>query len=197
MAIETKHNVSVTTRFMEGKMLMFAKTSIQSFNYDVIDVFMFLDHVLQEIYDRLKIKKCLLLQKLTDTDSTSLTFLFICYQNCTLTEVEGKNLIFEIMFTRKLFERLDLSDNFSTQFNVQNKKLKKQVGLYEVESINNPNIITVAINPKEYFEQYKSYSINKKANGIRRDTEGMTLDAYIDRLSPKEEQLYDKKILQK
>ena len=111
--------------------------------------------------------------------------------------MEGRNLIFEIMFKSKLFERLDLSDDFYAQFNVQNKKLKKQVGLYEDESINNPNIITVAINPKEYFEQYKSYSINKKAKGIRRNTEGMTLDAYIDRLSPKDEQLYDKKILQK
>ena len=26
---------------MKGKMLMFAKTSLQSFNYDMIDVFMF------------------------------------------------------------------------------------------------------------------------------------------------------------
>ena len=32
---------------------------------------------------------------------------------------------------------------------------------------------------------------------MRRDTEGMTLDAYIDRLLPKEEQLYDKNFLQK
>ena len=40
-------------------------------------------------------------------------------------------------------------------------------------------------------------NINKKAKGIRCDTAGMTLDAYIDRLSPKEEQLYNKKILQK
>ena len=158
---------------------------------------MFPDRMVQEIYDRLRIKKCLLLQNLTDTDSTSLTFLFICYQNCILTEVEDRNLIFEIMCKSKLLERLDLSDNFYAQFNVQNKKLKKQVGLYEVESINNPNVITVAINPKEYFEQYKNCTINKKAKGIRKDTEGMTLDAYIDRLSPKEEQLYDKKILQK
>ena len=41
LAIVTENNVSVTTRFMKGKMLMFAKTSIQRFNYDCIDVFMF------------------------------------------------------------------------------------------------------------------------------------------------------------
>ena len=197
LAIETKSNVSVTTRFMKGEMLMFAKTSIQSFNYDVINVFVFLDSVVQEIYNRKQIKKCLLLQNLTDTDSTSLTFLFICYQSCTLTEMEVRNLIFKVMLKSKLVERLDVSDDFYAQFNAQNKKFKKQVGLYEVESINNPNIITVAIDPKEYFEQYKDYSINKKAKGIRRDTEGTTLEPYIDKLSPKDEQLYDKKFFTK
>ena len=48
LAIETKNDVSVTTRFMKGKMLMFAKTSIQSFNYNIIDVFMFPDSAVQE-----------------------------------------------------------------------------------------------------------------------------------------------------
>ena len=43
---------------------------------------------------------------------------------------------------------LDLSDDFWERFNVQNKKLKKQVGLYEIENIDNVNILTLAINPK-------------------------------------------------
>ena len=58
--------------------------------------------------------------------------------------------------------RLDLSDGFWEQFNVQNKSLKKKVGLYEVENSNNTNILTIAINPKEYFEKYKDFSITKK-----------------------------------
>ena len=41
LAVKVKSTIHVTTRFMKGKMLMFAKTSIQSFNYDLIDVFMF------------------------------------------------------------------------------------------------------------------------------------------------------------
>ena len=127
LEIETENNVSVTTRFMKGKMLMFAKTSIQSFNYDCIDVFMFPNKTVQEIYNHLKIKKYLLLQNLTDTDSTSLTFSFICYKDCSITECGGRNLIFEIMCKSKLLERLDLSDDFYAQFNVQNKKLKRQV----------------------------------------------------------------------
>ena len=65
------------------------------------------------------------------------------------------------MIKSKLLELLDLSDEFYEQFGVRNKKLKKQVGLYEVESIDNPTMMTIAINPKEYFEQYKNFSINK------------------------------------
>ena len=145
---------------------------------------MFPDEVIQEIYDKNRIKKCLLLHNLTDTDSTSLTFIFISYKDCTVKESLSRNLIFEIMIKSKLLERLDLSDEFQEQFGVHNKKLKKQVGLYEVESIDNPTMLTIAINPKEYFEQYKNFSINKKAKGIRKDTQGMNFDAYVDRLSP-------------
>ena len=41
LAVEVKTNVTVTTRFMKGKMLMFAKTSLHGFVYDMIDVFMY------------------------------------------------------------------------------------------------------------------------------------------------------------
>ena len=34
--------VDVSTRFCKGKMLMFAKMSLKSFVYDIIDVFVFL-----------------------------------------------------------------------------------------------------------------------------------------------------------
>ena len=36
----------------------------------------------------------------------------------------------------EVFDTLDLSDNFWDQFNVQNKKLKKKVGLFELKNIN-------------------------------------------------------------
>ena len=45
-------------------------------------------------------------------------------------------------------------------FKINKKKI--QIGLYETENIDNPNILTIAINPKEYFKKYKDYSINKK-----------------------------------
>ena len=45
---------------------------------------------------------------------------------------------------------------------------KKEFGLYEIENIYNLNILTTAINSKEYFEKYKDYSINKKYKGVKK-----------------------------
>ena len=68
----------------------------------------------------------------------------------------------------KILERLDLSDDFWERFNVQDKSKKKQVGLYEIENIDNPNLVTIAFNPKEYFQKYEDYSINKKHEGVKK-----------------------------
>ena len=57
------------------------------------------------------------------------------------------------------------------------------MGLYEIENIDNQNICTIAINPKEYFEKVKNRKINKKHKGVRRDTEGMSLEAYANRIT--------------
>ena len=52
-----------------------------------------------------------------------------------------------------------------------------------MENINNTNILTVAINPKEYFEKYKDCSINKKHKGLKKNTPGMDFEAYSERLA--------------
>ena len=54
------------------------------------------------------------------------------------------------------------SDDFWQNFNVQNKQPKKQVSLYEVENTNDTDIMTVAVNTKEYFEKYRDKIVNKK-----------------------------------
>ena len=89
--------------------------------------------------------------------------------------------------------RLHLSDSFWEQFNVQNKSLKKQVGLYGVENMKNTNILTIAINPKEYFEKYKDFSINKKHKGLKKNTPGMDFEAYSERLAALHEYCFESK----
>ena len=91
VAIKQSTNVKVTTRFISGKMLMFAKVSIKSFVYDLIDVFMFPDQKNKEIYQKYDIEKCYVYQNLPDTDfipETSLFFLFICNLKSSMDELK-------------------------------------------------------------------------------------------------------------
>ena len=53
IAIERNSKINLTTRFLNGKMFMFSKVSIKSFIYDFIDVFMFPDQEIQEIYQNI------------------------------------------------------------------------------------------------------------------------------------------------
>ena len=129
LAVQTKSTVDITTRFIKGKMLMFAKSSIQSFNYDMIDVFMFPNNEIQKTYNQYGILRCLLYQNLTDMGSTSLLFLLICNLGCQIKENEARHINFEVMINSKIKDRLHLSNDFWSQFDVQNKFLKKQVGL--------------------------------------------------------------------
>ena len=175
-------NIKATTRFLSGKMLMFAKVSIKSFVYDMIDVFMFPDEVVKKIYEKYDIEECYVFQCLTDTDSTSLNIIFICGDNSILPEDQARKIIFEVMTNSKILKRLDLSDDFWAEFGVQDKKLKKQVGLFEVENISLANIITIAINPKEYREEFENRSNNKKHKGIKKGTSGMDFNSYCSKL---------------
>ena len=91
---------------------MFSKVSVKSFVYDMINVFMFPNAEIQKIYDKYKINCCYLNQNLTDADSTSLFFVFICDLQCNVKEHEARNIIFEVMLKSKIFDRLDLSAEF-------------------------------------------------------------------------------------
>ena len=161
---------------------MFAKLSIKSFVYDMIDVFCFPNNDIQAVYDSYQIEKCFLYQNLTDTDSTSLLFLFICNLQCTLPESKARRVIFECMTKSKILQRLDLSNEYWKEFNVYDQSTKKQMGLFEVEHIDNPNVCTIAVNPKEYLEKFKNKTINKKHKGVRKGTRGMMFENYANRI---------------
>ena len=94
--VKSNTNIDVTSRFIKGKMLMFPKLSIKSFVYDMIDVFCFPNEEIQQIYDCYQIERCFLYQNLTDTDSTSLFFNFICKLDCSVPESEIKKNFFRM-----------------------------------------------------------------------------------------------------
>ena len=148
-------------------MLMFSKISLKAYVYDIIDTFCFPNEDVQAIYAKNHIIKCFLYLILTDTDSCSIKFLIVSDLKSKITEKETRDLIFQILLNSKVGSSLDKSDDFYKRFDFCNKKEKKQVGLYEVESINNPNIVTIAVNPKVYFEVFRNKK-NKKHKGIKK-----------------------------
>ena len=56
------------------------------------------------------------------------------------------------------------------------------LGLYEVEHIEDPCYVTLAVNPKEYFEYIKSDSTNKKHKGVKKGFAGMEYENYAERI---------------
>ena len=171
--------VNLTTRFLNGKMLMFSKHSIKSFVYDLIDVFMFPNQEIKKIYEKYKINKWYMFQNLTETDSSSVFFVFICDLNsCISKDKEQGFLKFWL-----IFDRLDLSAELWDEFNCRNKDLKKQIGLFEIENIDKSNIIIIALNPKEYYERFHDHSNNKKHKGLKKSVRDMDFDSYSSRLA--------------
>ena len=67
--------VDVSRRLFKGKMLMFAKVSLKSFVYDLIDVFSFPDEEVRAVCNQYDIEKFFPCLNLTDADSCSM-FLF-------------------------------------------------------------------------------------------------------------------------
>ena len=181
LAIKKNDKIKITTRFMKGKMLMFSKVSLKSFVYDIIDVFCFPDTEVREICNRYEIIKVFIYLILTDTDSSSLQFTFINKLTSSITENKARDLIFEILL-QKLGYRLDKSHEFFDKFSCRNESTKKKVGLYEVESIDNANLVTIAVNPKEYIEIFKNKDLNKKHKGIKKNTQGMNFESFATRI---------------
>ena len=85
--------VDVITRFIKGKMLMFAKVSLKSFVYDIIDVFSFPDETVRAAYNQYEIQECFLYFNLTDTDSCSRFFVFICSLDCDAKKSEFRKIV--------------------------------------------------------------------------------------------------------
>ena len=49
-AVRRNTTIDATSRFIKGRMLMFAKTLLKSFTYDLIDIFCFLTEEVRKIY---------------------------------------------------------------------------------------------------------------------------------------------------
>ena len=131
------------------------------------------DQVVSSIYEKYKIEQILCYQVLTDTDSTSIQLIIVSEPNSSYPECNVRDILFEILSKTKICERFDKSN-----------ECEKVLGLYEVEHIDDPCYVTLAVNPKEYFEYFKSHTCNKKHKGIKKGYSGMEYENYAERIKP-------------
>ena len=111
-AIKKREQIKVTTRFMSGKLLMFAKLSLKSFIYEVTETFCFSKENVKKIYDKYKIERVEIFHILTDTDSTALKFMFISDTNREIPEDKFRDIIFEVIIESKIYKRFGSSHEF-------------------------------------------------------------------------------------
>ena len=161
LAVKKNDRVKVTTRFLSGKILMFAKLLLMSFKYEVLETFCFPDENVREIFKKYGIEKVKIYRILMDTESTSIKFLFISDPNSETPESKYREIIFEVIPSSKIYKRFDSSHEYWDNFGARKKQKQKKLGYFEIENIDNPCILTIAVNPKEYFEMFKDKNINK------------------------------------
>ena len=146
---------------MSGK-LLFAKLFLKSFIYDLTETFCFPQKQTADLYKKYLIEKVEIFHILTDTDSTFSKFIFISDSNCDLPEEKFWDIIFEVIVTSKIYKRFDTSHEFWDILGARKESRRKKLGYYEIENIDNPCILTLTVNPKEYLEMLKNLILNKK-----------------------------------
>ena len=154
-ALKKCSSIKVTTCFMSGKLLMLAKLSLKSFIYDIIETFCFPEENVGGISKKYGIERVEIFHVLTDTDSTSLKFMFISDPNSEAPENKFRDIIFEIITSSQIYKRFDSSHEFWEIFGARKEQKRKKLGYYEIEHIDNLCMLTLAVNPKDYLELFE------------------------------------------
>ena len=93
-----------------------------------------------------------------------------------------REILFEIFSNTEIRDRFDKSDKYWKLFGVHHPENQKVLGLYEVEHIDDPCYVTLAVYSKEHLEYFKNDSINKKHKGIKKGSAGMEYENYAERI---------------
>ena len=99
---------------------------------------------------------------LTDTDNICKFFIFICKPESCAPDSAFRDVMFEVIIKNDVLHRFDTSHKFWKKYGVKNEHLKKKFDYFSIENIDDPYVVTVAVNPKEYFQEFDSQSIKKK-----------------------------------
>ena len=76
----------------------------------------------------------------------------------------------------------DSSHEFWDIFGFRKENRKKKLGYYEIENINDPCLVTITLNLKEYLEVLNNLKLNKKHKGIKKGSTGMNFENFASRI---------------
>ena len=116
----------------------------------------FPDEHVRRIFEKYGIEKAEIYHILTDTNSTSLKFLFISDPDSETPESKFRGILFEVIATSKIYKRFDSSHEFWDNFSARKKHKRKKIA-----------------NPKEYFGMFEDKGIDKKHKGIKKGSSGL------------------------
>ena len=173
-AVKKRNFIKVTSCFLSGKLPMFAKLSLKSFIYELSEAMCLPDETFLNIYRKYNTERVEIFHILTDTNSTSLKFIFICDPNSDVPDSKFRDVIFEVIVASKIYKRFDTSHEFWSVFCARKPHKPKKIDYYEIEHIDDLCILTLAVNPKEYHEVFKRRYLDKKHKGIK-DLQGLVL----------------------
>ena len=104
---------------------MFAKLSLKSSIYDLVETFCFPSQLVSDIYKKYQIERVLIYHALTNTESTALQFIFRSHPNSDDPESKFKDIIFEVICATNMYNRFDTSHGFWNSFNARKISRKK------------------------------------------------------------------------
>ena len=95
IAVKSQTNIKCTSRFMSGKLVMFAKLSLKSFIYSLVELLHFPEEnpIVASIYEKYDIEQINCYQILTETDSISIQFIIVSDPASTYPECSVRYFI--------------------------------------------------------------------------------------------------------
>ena len=150
VSVKTNTSIKCTSRFLSRKLLMFAKLSLKSFIYSLVELLYFPEEnpVVASIYEKYDLERIFCYHVLTDTGSTSIQFIIISDPSSTYPECDIRDILFEIFSKTEIQDSFDKSGEFWRRFGVHCPQNQKVVSLYDVEHIDDPCYVTLAVNLK-------------------------------------------------
>ena len=69
------------------------------------------------------------------------------------------------------------------KFNARKPELEKRFAYFEIESIDNPCLVVIAVNPEEYYKHFENFSCNEKLARSIKGTPGMNFENFAKRIT--------------